>query len=116
MSASNTFTMSTHPALIDGAWRASAGAATFQAVNPATTSPIPGDYPVSPWPEIEQAIQSAAKAARLVRNWPGERFARFLERYAERIEARSAELITIANQETALPVEPRLSKAELPRT
>lgn len=108
--------MSTHPLLIDGAWRVSVGTATFQAVNPATSAAIAGDYPVSPWSEIEQAIRSAAKAAALVRSWPGERFARFLERYAERIEARSAELIALANQETALPVEPRLSRAELPRT
>jgi 2,5-dioxopentanoate dehydrogenase len=108
--------MSTHPLLIDGAWRASAGTTTFQAVNPATGAALPGTYPVSPWPEIEQAIGAAARAAAAVRDWPGERFARFLERYAERIEARSAELISLANQETALPVEPRLSKAELPRT
>lgn len=108
--------MSTHPVLIDGAWRNSSGTATFEAVNPTAEAVIPGTYPVSPWSEIEQAIQAAAKAAALVRNWPGERFARFLERYAERIEARSAELIAMANQETGLPVEPRLSKAELPRT
>lgn len=108
--------MSTYPVLIDGTWRASAGTKTFQAVNPATNAALPGEYPVSPWAEIEQAILAASKAARLVRSWPGERFARFLERYAERIEARSAELVTTANQETALAVEPRLAKAELPRT
>lgn len=108
--------MSTHSLLIDGGWRPSVGTATFQAINPATSAAIPGSYPVSPWSEIEQAIGSAARAAVLVRSWPGERFARFLERYADRIEKRSAELITLANQETALPVEPRLAKAELPRT
>lgn len=108
--------MSTHPLLIDGAWRASAGTATFQAINPATSASIPGNYPVSPWTEIEQAIRAAAKAAGLVRNWSGDRFAQFLERYAERIEGRSSDLISLANQETALPVEPRLAKAELPRT
>src|SRR5262249_19393017 len=35
---------------------------------------------------------------------------------ADRIDAKAAELVGIANQETALPVEPRLAKAELPRT
>src|SRR5262245_54939839 len=108
--------MSIHPVLIDGAWRASAGTKTFQAINPATRAAIPGEYPVSPWAEIEQAVQAAARAAGAVRDWPGERFARFLERYAERIEARVADLVAMAHQETALPVEPRLAKAELPRT
>jgi NADP-dependent aldehyde dehydrogenase len=108
--------MSTHSLLIDGAWRTSVGTATFQAINPATSAAIPGSYPVSPWSEIEQAIGAAARAAAVVRSWPGERFARFLERYADRIEKRSAEFVTLANQETALPVEPRLAKAELPRT
>jgi NADP-dependent aldehyde dehydrogenase len=108
--------MSIQPVLIDGAWRPSTGTRTFQSVNPMTQSPLADLYPVSPWPEIELAVNAAARAARDVARWPGERFARFLERYAERIEGRSAELVTLANQETALPVEPRLAKAELPRT
>ncbi len=108
--------MSIQPVLIDGAWRASTGTKTFQALNPATQAPLADVYPVSPWAEIETAIKAAARAAREVSLWPGERFARFLDRYAERIAARAAELVSLANQETALPVEPRLAKAELPRT
>jgi 2,5-dioxopentanoate dehydrogenase len=108
--------MSVQPVLIDGEWRASAGQRTFQAVNPATKEPLPDVFPVSPWTEIEQAIRAADRAARPVRNWPGDRFARFLEAYAARIEAQSALLVETANRETALPVEPRLAKAELPRT
>lgn len=108
--------MSSQSVLIDGAWRASAGTKTFQAVNPATGESLPGEYPLSPWPEIERAIEAAARAFQIVRSWPGERFARFLERYAERIEAGSAELVAMANRETGLAVEPRLAKAELPRT
>jgi 2,5-dioxopentanoate dehydrogenase len=108
--------MSVQPVLIDGEWRASAGQRTFQAVNPATKEPLPDVFPVSPWTEIEQAIRAADRAARAVRNWPGDRFARFLEAYAARIEAQSALLVETANRETALPVEPRLAKAELPRT
>ncbi|MBS0264394.1 MAG: aldehyde dehydrogenase (NADP(+)) [Planctomycetes bacterium] len=108
--------MSVQPVLINGVWKASAGTRTFQAVNPATLTALPEVYPVSPWSEIEEAVQAAARAAATVATWPGERFARFLERYAERIDARAAELVALAHQETALPVEPRLSKAELPRT
>src|SRR5262245_23863762 len=108
--------MSIQPVLIDGAWRASSGTKTFQAINPTTQAPLADVYPVSPWSEIESAVKAAARAAQAVAHWPGERFARFLERYADRIETRAADLTAIAHLETALPVEPRLAKAERPRT
>jgi NADP-dependent aldehyde dehydrogenase len=108
--------MSIQPVLIDGAWRQSSGTKTFQATNPTTQAPLADVYPVSPWPEIESAVKAAARAAQAVAHWPGERFARFLERYADRIETRAADLTAVAHLETALPVEPRLAKAELPRT
>lgn len=106
----------THPVLINGEWTQSSGTKTFQAVNPATTETIDGDYPVSPWEEIEAAIEAAAAASREMRGWPGERFAAFLEAYAEAIEARTDELVDLAKQETALPASPRLKDVELPRT
>lgn len=106
----------THQVLINGQWINSNSSGTFQAVNPATCQPIEGEYPISKWEEVEAAINAAAAAAKVVRNWPGERFAAFLERYAELIEARAADLIAMANAETGLPVEPRLKVAELPRT
>jgi NADP-dependent aldehyde dehydrogenase len=108
--------MSKHPVLIDGKWQLSCGTKTFQAVNPATLQTLPDVFPVSPWAEIEAAIQAASRAAHEVACWPGERFARFLDCYADRIDARAAELVALANQETGLAVEPRLAKAELPRT
>ncbi len=108
--------MSVERVLIDGKWRVSSGSQIFQSVNPATRLPLPREYPVSPWAEVEQAILAAARAAREVRDVPGEVFAKFLERFAERIDARSGEFIATANQETGLPVEPRLKIAELPRT
>lgn len=102
--------------LIDGQWTTSAGTSTFHAVNPRTTEPLPGKYPISPWAEIVRAIESASKAAATVRDWSGDRFAAFLEKFADRIDARAAELVEIAHLETALPVQPRLKDAELPRT
>lgn len=108
--------MTKHQVLIAGEWIDSAGSTTFQALNPATEQPIDGEYPVSPWDEVEKAIQSAAAASREMRGWPGERFAAFLEAYADKIEARADELVDLANQETALPVSPRLKDVELPRT
>lgn len=116
--------MSIERVLIDGQWRVSSAAQNFQVdnpqifqpVNPATRLPLPREYPISPWSEVEQAILSAARVSRELQNAPGELFAKFLERFAERIDARSGEFIATANQETGLPVEPRLKIAELPRT
>ena len=108
--------MSQQLVLVDGKWNTSCGTTFFRAVNPATREPLADEYPLSPWAEIEQAIVAADRAAREVRNVAGEVFAKFLERFAERIEARAAEFIAMANQETGLPVEPRLKTAELPRT
>jgi len=108
--------MSVQPILVNGQWRASAGKETFQAVDPSTKQPLADQFPISPWAEIEEVIGHAAAAAAVVRSWPGEKFAAFLEDYATRIEGRASEIIAIAHQETGLPVEPRLKIAELPRT
>lgn len=108
--------MTVQQVLIDGHWTNSTGTSTFQAVNPKTREPLPAKYPISPWSEIVRAIEAASHAAAIVRDWSGDRFAAFLERFADRIDARAAELIEMAHQETALPVQPRLKDAELPRT
>lgn len=108
--------MTVQRVLIDGQWTVSAGTSTFQAVNPRTTEPIPESYPVSPWSEVEQVLSAANRAAEATRGWSGERFAAFLDKFADRIEARAADLIAIANLETALPLAPRLKDVELPRT
>lgn len=108
--------MTLQPVLIDGKWIASDGTERFRAVDPATTEPLPGEFPVSPWAEIERAIQAASAAFQAVRDWPGERFAAFLDAYAEGIESRAGELVETAHAETALPDSPRLADVELPRT
>ncbi|MCS6978463.1 MAG: aldehyde dehydrogenase (NADP(+)) [Gemmatales bacterium] len=107
---------SVHPVLLGGTWRASAGLETFTATNPRTTEPIPDRYPISPWAEVEAALQAAEQAFREMLEMPAEVRARFLERYADRIEARRAEIVAMAEAETALPAEPRLNSTELPRT
>lgn len=108
--------MTVQQVLINGQWTTSAGTSTFQAVNPRTREPLPGRYPISTWAEIVRCLESAAQAAAIVRDWPGERFGQFLDAFAERIDARATELVEIAHHETALPVQPRLKDAELPRT
>lgn len=47
---------------------------------------------------------------------PPEKLASFLETFADGIEAHKEALVTLANQETALPKTPRLADGELPRT
>jgi len=108
--------MTVQQVLIDGQWTTSAGTSTFQAVNPRTCEPLPGRYPISPWAEVVRAVDAASRAAAIVRDWPGDRVAAFLTAFADRIDARAAELVDMAHQETALPVQPRLKDAELPRT
>lgn len=108
--------MSRQQVLIDGAWRDSQGNETFQPLNPATEKPFPEEFPISPWPEIEQAIESASRAFQQVKAWPGERFAAFLESFASKIESRNDALVKVAHEETGLAISPRLKDAELPRT
>ncbi len=108
--------MSVQPVLVAGRWEVPEAESTFHAVNPATKTPLPDEYPISDWADIETAIDAAYEAFQQVRGWPGERFAAFLERYAERIEARADELVETAHTETGLPKQPRLKDLELPRT
>jgi NADP-dependent aldehyde dehydrogenase len=108
--------MSRQRVLIDGEWSDSAGSKTFRAVNPRTREPLPEEYPVSPWGEIDRALAAAEAAFLEVRTWPGERFADFLDAYAAGIERRADALVETAHTETALPKSPRLKDGELPRT
>lgn len=107
--------MTTHPVLIAGEWRPSQHAATFHAEDPATTEPLPGEYPISAWADVDAALTAAADAAHRLRAAAPEQIARFLTRFADRLDARSRELVDMAHLESALPV-PRLADVELPRT
>jgi len=106
----------TNPVLINGQWVDSVGSQTFFAVNPTTCEQISREFPLSPWEEVDAALQAAADASREMRNWPGTRFAEFLEAYASEIESRADALVAAAHEETGLPVSPRLKDVELPRT
>ena len=108
--------MSHQPVLIAGAWRAAKATDTFRAENPATGEMLPDEFPVSTWPDCEDALNAATAAAALLRTAPPKQIANFLIRFAERIESRKAELVEAAHAETALPKSPRLADVELPRT
>jgi len=107
--------MATHQVLIDGQWRESDSTGTFQANNPRTKEPIAEDYPVSSWAEVETALDAAVTAFAKIRELPRETIAAFLEKYADRLDARSEEIRTLAATETALPLDTRLV-GELGRT
>lgn len=111
-------TTSTQPApvLINGAWRDSNADGSFEPSDPGKMEPTGAVYPVSSESEVIEAVEAAAVAAEeLERHYP-DGVADFLEAYADRIEARRAELVEMANCETALPASPRLDDIELPRT
>ena len=108
--------MSTQPVLIAGQWRPAQASGTFHAENPANGERLSGEYPVSTWADCDTALNAAAEAARILRATTPEQIAKFLTRFAERIEARKSEIVETAHAETALPKSPRLMEVELPRT
>jgi len=103
--------------LIAGQWRDPEDpAGQFNAVNPANKQTLPEVYPVSGEDDVKEAITAGKQAAVELREVPREKFAQFLDVFADKIEAHTDELVEIANLETALPKEPRLRNGELPRT
>jgi len=108
--------MSQAPVLIAGQWRVAKSSSGFHAENPATGEKLPAEFPISNWPDCETALDAAAASAVVLRTLPPEQIARFLNRFAERIEIRKLELVEAAHAETALPKAPRLGEVELPRT
>ena len=108
--------MSSQPVLLAGQWRDAQAAGTFHAHHPATGEPLAETFPVSAWADCDAALNAAAAAAESLRATPPEQLAKFLTRFAERLEARKTELVETAHAETALPKAPRLADVELPRT
>ncbi|WKD48140.1 aldehyde dehydrogenase (NADP(+)) [Microbulbifer spongiae] len=108
--------MHTTPVLIAGAWRQAAESGRFQPTNPSTAAAISRTYPVSDWRDCEAVLEASAHAAVALRSYPAESRARFLELFADAIEASTDALCALAHEETGLPVQPRLRNVELPRT
>jgi NADP-dependent aldehyde dehydrogenase len=101
--------------LIAGAWRPAAATDTYRGFDPTAGTPRDAVWPVSGWSDLDAALDAATAAARELAGLPGATIARFLERYAERLEARGADLVAAAHAETGLAVKPRLAEVELPR-
>ena len=108
--------MSIQPVLIAGKWQTSKNpVGSFSAVNPATKSPLPAEYPISGLDDIKQALPAGQEAVTTLRSLSPEPIAHFLELFANNIETRADELVELGHLETALPSEPRLRHVELPR-
>jgi NADP-dependent aldehyde dehydrogenase len=103
--------------LVRGEWReARDRAGAFTAIDPSTGEPLPGDYPVSSWLDIEDALRAGAEAAPRVAGAGPEAMAGFLEALAAGLERRADEVVETARRESGLPAEPRLRSIEMPRT
>ncbi|NUO76342.1 MAG: aldehyde dehydrogenase family protein [Lysobacter sp.] len=105
------------PILIAGQWQRSHDeAGGFRAVDPTTGEAIGPQFPRSGARDVEAALRAAGAIADELAATEPARIADFLERYAAGIEAAADELVATAHAETALPLAPRLSAVELPRT
>ncbi len=103
------------PILVAGSWRPATAVDSYRAFDPTTGKPSDTAWPVSGWPDVDQALDAAGAAFRELVRVSDERRADFLERYAARLEAGVAELVAAAARETGLAVTPRLADVELPR-
>jgi len=109
--------MKAQPVLIGGVWRqAGVPRGFFSATDPATGQRREEEYPVSSWADVDRALRESATAVSELRSVRPEMIARFFDGYADRVEQQKEALIRMASLETALPREPRLASAELPRT
>ncbi len=105
-----------HPVLINGQFKQAASSGTFTAFNPVTGQKLQDEYPISTWKDIDEALQASVHAFEELRVVSKETIYVFLELYALKIEANREVLCGKANEETGLPISPRLNDVELPRT
>ena len=103
--------------LINGEWRAaSADVATFSPFNPATGEQLETSYPVATAAEINDLLDAGTAAALQLRSASTAQLTDFLSGYADAIDAAAEELAALAATETGLPIAPRLTGVEIPRT
>jgi NADP-dependent aldehyde dehydrogenase len=107
---------SSHPVLLEGAWRPARAEGSFHAVSPLSGEELDEAYPISGRDDVQQALRAGAAAAEALRALPASALAAFLDEYAARIERGREAIVAAASSETALPASPRLDGVELPRT
>lgn len=103
--------------LVGGRWRDPKDpVGAFTATDPALGTAIPGEYPISSWLDLEDALEAGAEASALMAKAGPDRIADYLEAVAAGLDDRAEALVEIARLETGLPAETRLRSNELPRT
>ncbi len=104
--------------LLNGTWTNSTEPSTqFHAANPSTQQEISERvFPESDWAELEALVNAGHQAAQALLDVEAATLADFLDSYANKIENATDKLAAVANQETGLPVTPRLAGVEIPRT
>ena len=108
--------LSNQPIFIAGKFTASDSKEFFQSTNPTTGQANAEQFPISTWSEIESCLEMAADAYDKMRDLDGGEIAKFLEAYADAIDANASDLADTAASESGLPVSPRLKDVEIPRT
>lgn len=79
------------------------GTQTFQAINPATQEPLPGDFVSATEREVNEAVALAQEAWKSYRHASGQQKAQFLRDIADEIEGLGETLVERACQESGLP-------------
>ena len=93
--------------LIDGQWRATSGADTFQSSDPATGETLPPAFPEASERDVDDALRAASTAFEVFLDLPPRWTADLLDAIADRIMDLGDALLDRAGRETALP-KPRL--------
>lgn len=76
--------------LVAGGWReARLPAGSFRPVDPASGEPLPEEFPISSWPDVEEALQAGAEAADGLLGAGPDRIAGYLEALAAGLEGRA---------------------------
>lgn len=104
------------PILTAQGWVPSAGPDRFSAQNPRTGRPLPASYPVSSGEELLGMAEAARKAARELPHPDPGCVASFLQGLSDRLDADRDPIARVADEETALGIEPRLRTSEMDRT
>jgi acyl-CoA reductase-like NAD-dependent aldehyde dehydrogenase len=81
-------TPATEPVLIAGRWRPADAIDTYRAFDPTLAAPRDAVWPVSSQADLDEALDAAVAAHGELARRPVEDLGRFLDRYAERLEAR----------------------------
>lgn len=101
--------------LINGHWVESSSTDGFRALNPSTGETREPVFPRSNWHDLDSMAAAATAASVHPANAEPDRIGRFLDLFAERLDANRSRIALVAHEETGLPLETRLAQIEFNR-